>query len=318
MISLLPGGVGVAEPAEPDLPLCIANKSLYNSSRLASWERALRAGPTDSGMELELAQGPSAEHDRRLRQESLQEALAGIGRRFGPGVVRRGGDGQRGGLRTGADSLDALFIPSGIPRRRLSWLAGAPGAGGLSLGLALLAGWSRELPVALVDFEKRVDPGEFADYGGRLENCWWVRPGQSEPGWAAARALVLAGVDLCLLVADRWSPVGGAVPALLQAALEERDAVALLVGGKEVPAAVGGRLGAQIACHRERWTLAHGDVAGIRVRLEVVRSRIGAPGASCLLEIRFPRPYPNQPGIVDLGRLEAGCDQLEELMVVNS
>jgi hypothetical protein len=264
-------------------------------------------------MELNLAPGLSVERDRQLRHDRLQGALAGIRLRYGPGVVRWGGDAQPSGLATGAGSLDALFVPSGMPRGRLSWLAGVPGEGVSSLGLALLAEMSRELPVALVDFDRSADPGDVADYGGRLENCWWVRAPESEPGWAAARALVLGGVDFCLLLAERWPPVGGAVPALLQAALEERGAVALLVGGTEVPAAVGGRLGVRISCRRESWIMAHGDVAGIRVRLEVARSRLGAPGAGCRLEVGFPRPYPNRTGIVDLGRLTADDDHLEEL-----
>ena len=255
----------------------------------------------------------AGERERQLRQDHLQGVVAGMRRRYGPGVVRWGGDAQRSGLETGVGSLDALFVPGGIPRGRLSWLAGAPGEGVISLGLALLAGMSRDLPVALVDFDQGADPGDVADYGGRLENCWWVRTSKPEPGWAAARALVRAGVDFCLLLAERWPQMGGAVPALLQSALEERGAVALLVGGTDVPASVGGRLGVGISCRRERWTVIHGDVAGIRVRLEVARSRLGAPGGGCRLEIGFPRPYPNRTGIADLGRLAARGDDLEEL-----
>ncbi len=241
------------------------------------------------------------ERDRQLRHHALQGALAGIRRRYGPGVVRLGGDAQSGGLKTGASSLDALFPGLGIPRGRLSWLEGGPGEGAFDLGLVLLAEMSKELPVALVDFGQSVDPGDVADYGGRLENCWWVRPARPEQGWAAARALVLAGVDFCLLLAGRWSPVDRAVPAVLLAALEERGAAALLAGGSEVPAVVGGRLGVQISCRREGWANVHGDVAGIRVRLDVVRSRLGPPGAACRLKIGFPRPYPNRAGIVDPG-----------------
>ena len=265
-------------------------------------------------MKVERAQRLPAERERQLRHDSLQGALAGIRHRYGPGVVRWGGDRQSSGLETGAGSLDALFVQGGIPRGRLSWLAGLPGEGGASLGLALLAGVSRDLPVALVDFEQSADPGDVADYGGRLENCWWVRAPEPEPGWAAARSLVLAGVDFCLLLAESWPQVGRAVPALLQAALEERGAVALLVGGMEVPASVGARLGVRISCRRESWTMTHGDVAGIRVRLEVARSRLGAPGAGCRLEIGFPRPYPNRTGIVDLGGLAADDGDLEELL----
>ncbi|MHB8393729.1 MAG: hypothetical protein ACYDC5_04350 [Candidatus Dormibacteria bacterium] len=236
---------------------------------------------------------------------SLELAMAALGRRYGRVVVRAGGNPSRGGLQTGIGSLDALFPEAGLPRGRLSWIRGESGAGSFDLGLALLARLSLALPVAVVDFDHRVDPGDVADYGGELGHCWVVRPRTLEQGWAAARSLLKAGVEFCLLQAAKWPPVGRAIPALLLAALEEGSGVAVMGGGLTVPLEVGGRLSVELSCRRVGWSMAHGDVAGVLIHLLVARSRMSPSGRGCELRIDFPRPYPRTAGIVDLGMLSS-------------
>jgi hypothetical protein len=46
-----------------------------------------------------------------------------------------------------------------------------------------------------------------------------------------------------------------------------------------------------LACAPLGWHEAHGDVVGLRVRLEVAKSRVGAPGAETAMLLRYPRPH---------------------------
>jgi hypothetical protein len=39
------------------------------------------------------------------------------------------------------------------------------------------------------------------------------------------------------------------------------------------------------------WQEVHGDITGLRLALEVTKSRLHAPGATATLLLRYPRPY---------------------------
>lgn len=225
--------------------------------------------------------------------------LAALRVRYGPEAVRGATELGAEGLPTGLGAIDSITPCGGLPRGRLTWLSGEAGQGGFDLGLVLLALASRSLPVALVDFHGRVDPGDIAAYGGDLGNCWLVRPRQPEEGWAAARALCEAGVELCLMVATGWEPVGKAAPTTLLGALEAGRGVGLLSGGVGLPAAVSTRVALELGCRRQGWTRAHRDVSGLWLRLEVIRSRLGGVGRACQLRIALPRPYALGLGVAE-------------------
>jgi hypothetical protein len=45
-----------------------------------------------------------------------------------------------------------------------------------------------------------------------------------------------------------------------------------------------------LGCTPVAWQEAYGDIAGLRVRLEVLKSKVGAPGATAAALLRYPRP----------------------------
>lgn len=233
----------------------------------------------------------------------MELALASLNRRWGKGMVLAGAKVAPQGLPTGISPLDGITGCGGLPRGRISRLAGGLSSGALDLGLALAAHVSRSAQVALVDFSSDLDPGAIEAYWGDLENCWLVRPRSLEEGWSAARALARAGVQLCLLRTGDWgrdSP--RSVPAALLAALSESGASGLLLGGGRLPDELRERVGLELSCQRLEWETAHGDVCGLRLEVVVSSSHQGAPGSSCRLRIGFPRPYP----------LPAGAEALAE------
>ncbi|HVB13494.1 MAG TPA: hypothetical protein VNH38_01895 [Candidatus Dormibacteraeota bacterium] len=248
---------------------------------------------------------------------ALAMALSSLNLRYGPGAVRAGAPPLLQGLATGVGSLDDITGCRGLPRGRISRLTGGSSSGAFDLGLVLAAEVSRSAAVAIVDFTLGVDPGNFEAYGGELDNCWLVRPRRPEEGWAAARTLAQAGVALCLLVAEDWSRLTpGAAPAALLTALAEGDCAGLVLGGRLIPAVLKERICLELECWRLDWALAHGDVCGLRLGAQVIRSHLGAPGASCRLQLNFPRPYQRRVGLEELTELAEGEELAGELLSV--
>lgn len=234
----------------------------------------------------------------------LRLALGSLRRRYGQEVIRTASQEVLQGLSTGVGELDRITGCGGLPQGRITRLGGGVGSGAFDLGLALAARVGATGLLALVDFTKGVDPGELDAYGGDLGNTWVVRPRSPLEGWAAARALARAGVGLCLLVLDPGDPgpSPGAAAALL-AGLVEGGGAGLLLGEWQPPLALRSRVSLELGCQRLEWLLANGDVSGMRLRVQVLRSHLGAPGTSCRLRLRFPRPYPGMPGLAqEVGR----------------
>jgi hypothetical protein len=249
--------------------------------------------------------------------EALALALSSLNFRYGPGAVRTGAPPLLQGLATGVGSLDDITGCQGLPRGRISRLTGISSSGAFELGLALAAAVSRSAAVAIVDFTLGLDPGNLEAYGGELDNCWLVRPRRPEEGWAAARALAKAGVALCLLVAGDWSRLTpAAAPAALLTALSEGDGAGLVLGGRLISASLKERICLELECWRIDWVLAHGDVCGLRLGAQVIRSHLGAPGSSCRLQLNFPRPYQLRVGLEELAELAEGEESAVELLRV--
>jgi hypothetical protein len=234
---------------------------------------------------------------------SLAEAISALQRRYGAGAVRRGGDPVPAGVwATGVPALDEVLAPGGLPVGRLSVFAGErrPGclgaSGRLTLLQALLAIASRSMQVAYVDLPGTLDPGFLADLGADLDSCLVVRPPSGAPGagLAMARTLVRAGLP--------WVGVAfgsGRVPAaawehplnaLVEAVWGGR-AVACFSAPAPLPAPLAYASSLTLSCSPLGWHEAHDDVVGLRVRLEVAKSRVGAPGAETAMLLRYPRPH---------------------------
>jgi len=234
---------------------------------------------------------------------ALAEAISGLQRRYGTQAVWRGGDPlAAGSWATGIPAVDEALAPGGLPVGRLTVLAGErrPGclgaSGRLTLLQALLAIASRSMQVAYLDLPGTLDPGFLADLGADLDACLVVRPprGAPGPGLAMARTLIRAGVPWVGIAfgGERVPPATWthSLNALVEAAWAART-VACFSAPAPLPAPLAYASSLTVACSPLGWHEAHGDVAGLRVRLEVAKSRIGAPGAETAMLIRYPRPH---------------------------
>ena len=230
---------------------------------------------------------------------SLDEALAGLRRRYGAQVVRRGeGALAASAWPTGLPAVDAVLVGGGLPCGRLAILAGGGrgATGRLTLLQAFAAAASRSMQVAYVDLAGSLDPGYLADLGADLDSCLVVRPpgGHAGRGLAMARALVAAGVPwLGVAMGRRLGPSAGLEHAVtaLAAAVEGSRAVACVAAPAPLAAPLAYASSLTLECVPAGWQEAHGDVVGLRVRLRTVKSKLGAPGDEVSLLLRHPRPH---------------------------
>ena len=248
----------------------------------------------------------------------LEEAVAALRHRYGPAALRRGGDPlPADAWATGVPALDGLTGAGGLPRGRLSVLAGSGrgATGRLTLLQALVAAASREGAVAYVDLAGTLDPGYLADLGADLDACLVVRPpgGAAGAGLAMARALVRAGVPWLAVAAGRRGPLAAALEhplAALAATVEGARAVACVAVAEPVAAPLAYASSLTVACTPLGWQEAHGDVVGLRVRLRVAKSKVAAPGGEATVLLRYPRPY-TVAGAVGVPAVLPGAPPLE-------
>lgn len=229
---------------------------------------------------------------------SLAEAISALQRRYGAAAVRRGGDPMPAGVwPSGLPVVDRL-AGGGLPAGRVTVLAGqrASASGRLTLLQAMLAVATHSGRVVYVDLPGSLDLGYLADLGADLRSCLVVRPPQASPGigMAMARTLVRAGVPWVGIAfapgrsaAAAWSHP---LTALVEAAWARR-AVVCVSAPAPLPAPLAYASSLTLGCTPLGWHEAHGDVVGLRVRLDVVKSKVDAPGASTAALLRYPRPH---------------------------
>jgi len=246
------------------------------------------------------------------RSASLAEAVAAVRRRHGAAALRRGGEPlAAASWSTGMPAVDRLAAAGGLPCGRLVVLVGDPrGSGGsrraaarpgdatgrLTLLQAMAAAASRAMQVVYVDLPGTLDPGFLAGLGADLAACLVVRPGDGmvASGLVMARALVGAGVPwLGVALGPRgWRGVAAEpVLAALVGAVERAKAVACISAPAPLPVALAHASSLTIACVPLGWQREHGDVAGLRVRLQVAKSKVGVPEGETSLLLRYPRPH---------------------------
>lgn len=190
-------------------------------------------------------------------------------------------------LATGIAPLDAV-LGGGLPRGRLTELAGARSSGRTALACAVAGAATRagEL-VAWVDVEDGLEPEAAAAAGVVLAHVLWVRPPGTRDALRAAELLAGAG-GFGLLVLDlgtaEAAPRGVPWPRLVHAA-ERTGTVLLLVAARRLAGSCTA-LGLELGTRRVRWSGGPGRLTlldGIDAHVAVARSRIGPPGRAVVL-----------------------------------
>jgi hypothetical protein len=205
-----------------------------------------------------------------------------------PGDIRLGTP-PRGGqplLSTGIGALDAA-LGGGIPRGRLTELAGRRSSGRTGLACAVAAhATGRGEVVGWIDPADALDPETLLTTGIAPTRVLWIRPRSGHDAPRAAELLLAAGgfglVVLDLAEAAPHPPIPW--PRLARAA--ERARSALLVLSTERRAGPYAAVGLEITARRAQWSRGAGRPAlldGIAAALTVVRHRLGVPGRALTL-----------------------------------
>jgi hypothetical protein len=231
--------------------------------------------------------------------DSLAAALTTLRRRFGPQALQRGEPAEVASVwPTGVPVIDSALAPGGLPRGRVTVLAasGRGPSGRLTLLQSLAAVASHSCDIGYVDLLDTLDPGFLADLGADLDACLVLSPGrgQWERGLVMARALVVAGTPWIAVALGDAAPAPRlwerALIALAEAA-GKRSTVCVLAAPAPLALPLAYASSLTLSCASAGWQRAHGDVAGLRVRLRTTKSKLSAPGAEAGLLLRYPRPY---------------------------
>ena len=188
-------------------------------------------------------------------------------------------------LATGLSALDAV-LGGGIPRGRITELAGPRSAGRTGVAAAIAASATRAgETIAWVDPEDALDPEAAAAAGIALARLLWVRPRGMPDALRAAEILLGAGgFGLVLLDVDPVNASARAWPRLARAA--ERTRSGLLVVAPRRAAGTFAAVGLELGARRVRWTGGPGRLVlleGIEASLTVARSRLGRLGQSLVV-----------------------------------
>lgn len=192
---------------------------------------------------------------------------------------------------SGVPALDRLTGIGGLPRGRLSVLAGRGTCGKTSLALAALAAATREFGAAVaVDAGGSFDPWSLGAFAPALDALTLVRPpsGDGEATGEAAVTLARAGAGFLLLqmparvaaAADPWLP-------LLCAAAEKSSCTVVAVV-EESPRPLAHAASVTFGVERTAWILERGELVGLRSRVDCVKNKLAAPGATAVVEVRYP------------------------------
>ena len=215
-------------------------------------------------------------------------------------------------LPTGLAVLDEA-LGGGLPRGRITELAGARSTGRTGLACAIAAAATRAgETIAWVDPADALEPEAAAAAGIALARLLWVRPRSVSDACRAAEILLGAGgfglvvLDLGLGRARSCSARGPGVrgrtaeaahsarapgppespswPRLARAA--ERTGSALLVVASRREAGTFAALGLELDARRVRWSGGPGRLVlleGIDAHVTVARSRVGRPGQALVV-----------------------------------
>src|SRR5579863_3969870 len=201
---------------------------------------------------------------------------------------------HRGGLFTNTE-LDRLLAPSGVPRGRMTEVFGAASSGKTSVALALLAACTVDgLFGAYIDPAGSLFAPAAAGAGVCLSRLLVVRPPNADVARRAVDALVRCGA--CALVVFDCAGLGDALRthqcARLAAQAEKTGTALVALSSGNVPAlayfaSLRLRTSGLIPVWQEGGA-AGGRLAGCVANVEVVKSRMSAPGMRASVQALLP------------------------------
>ncbi len=209
-----------------------------------------------------------------MQELQLEHAISTIRVRFGSQALTRAAELPPPQPWPSGTPLDRLSGIEGLPRGRLTLLAGSGTCGKLTLALGLLAAATREFAHAVViDTRSGFDPWALLPFD----------PLDPDPSGEAATALARAGAGFILLmgeVPEQWL-------GPLEASANRSGTV--LVGVVDAPGrALAHASSLSLGFARTDWVWDRGQLVGLRTIARCLKNRVAPPLGESELEIRYP------------------------------
>ena len=241
-----------------------------------------------------IAETNMAEDDKRR----LEKTVSALQARFGMRAVRRLGqdlDEPLPRLATGFTALDKL-LGGGLPRGRITEIAGSPTSGMATLALKTIAQAQAQGEMAIyLDLEQTFDPAYAARCGVIMEQLILIHPYNAQQGFAVLEEF--AAGDVGVLVCDLPLRILSAPPLLqaLSTTLERLLAplgksTTVLICLLSLPSAAPATYAQSVALphyatvrlliSRERWIYRRRDIHGYRVQVRVVKNKLRPTSAA--------------------------------------
>jgi recombination protein RecA len=245
---------------------------------------------------------------KRAKKQKLEMAVSHIHRRFGPRSLIKGQLPTSASvasttphISTGFPQLDHALGIGGLPKGRVSELAGLPTSGKTTLALKFLVqAQSDGSQVGYIDQARYFDPDYAYRCGLDLSRLLVGTPYDLQEALAMTEALARNGGLSALIfdVLDIFWTDSEAVRHLT--ALLDRSAVPLArsdtallflhassADGCSAISALAHYASVRLQVIRERWLRGHGDIQGYEARVDVLKNRFGPAGRSVTLKIQF-------------------------------
>ena len=244
----------------------------------------------------------------------LDQALAAIQERWGDRVLRAPGFVSRREsvprVSTQFRLLDQALGIGGIPRGKITEIAGAPTSGMSTLALKVMASAQAAGDMAVsVDPARTFDPDYASMCGVELEHLLVIRPKDHAQGLDIAYDLIASGGVGALvydLSSDQAAPpsLAKATSRLLSVLANSPCALIFLTAldrGQHppgIPAAhaehtsLSPYTSLRLAVEKQRWLYRRKDVRGYRTRVSILKNKLAPPGRPVEITIGFRRDAP--------------------------
>jgi len=285
--------------------------------------------------------------DKQGRDRALENAIAGIHKRFGEGSIMRMGEAHHLKVEvipTGSLSLDIALGVGGLPRGRVIEIYGPEASGKTTLAQHVIAEAQKQGGIcAFVDMEHALDPNYAACCGVIVDNLYVSQPDTGEQALEIAEALIRSGtmdvvvIDSVAALVPRAEIEGemgdshiGLQARLMSQALRKLSGVikqtnTVVIFTNQLRMKIGVMFGSpettsggnalkfyatvRLDIRRIQALKAAGEVIGNRTRVKVKKNKVAPPFTQCEFDIMYNQGISKEGDLLDLSVTYGAVDK---------